>query len=88
MRLIDADKLVEKVLRREGVFVLKVEDIKSIYGVPMDEIIVDAEPIVRCSDCKLCKTVDDIDMELFGICRYHNSLLVKADDFCSRGVKK
>lgn len=44
-RLIDADKLVKKALERDGVLSLKVEDIKSICGIPIEEIIVDAEPI-------------------------------------------
>ena len=88
MRLIDADALKTKAIRRETfklydapVF-FKAVGTKEIDKAPT----VDAVPVVRCKDCKRWERHTEVNRD-YGGCRRYNSTM-RYDDFCSYGERK
>ena len=51
MRLIDADALSYEILSEYGADG-GAEDVNTIYGMIINAPTIDAEPVVRCKDCK------------------------------------
>lgn len=80
MRMINADDL-EQALRDAGLAEVIKDDCSkctSAWGVP----IVDAEPVVRCKDCRWLEN-DGYHTR----CRIMG-LSVEAEDYCSRGERR
>lgn len=50
---------------------------------------VDAVPVVRCKDCKVCRGFPgpDIEQNELGLCKWSGTLM-KPDDFCSYGERR
>lgn len=91
-RLIDADALLEKMKRTSRCFQIKFD----IEEAPT----IEAEPVVRCKECKYWGDEDGklqgSDGALFARCKIHNYLLdgrhtgwcPTENDFCSYGERK
>lgn len=88
MRLIDAH-LAQEIADRE----LTVRDAGNVQFVLSHTPTIDAEPVVRCGECKYWKPSDSeagntfADMEPIGGCRYVNYCR-RASDFCSYGERR
>ena len=84
-RLIDADALLEKMKRTSRYFQIK-------FDIEEDPTI-EAEPVVRCKECKHWKPSGSkagnsfSDMEYIGGCEFTNYFR-RESDFCSYGEKK
>lgn len=80
MRLIDADAFLERT-KKDPLFPLV--ERYGLSGVIQNEPTVDAEPVIRCRDCKY--------LRLTGVVwRCQNELvmmLCEPDDYCSRAVR-
>ena len=92
MRLIDADALKEMICN--NVYPITDTFNSQDYGMfwtggiekAIDEApTIDAEPIVRCKDCKYWDYEVDNDV---GFCTRTEDCDWNADDFCSRGERK
>lgn len=90
MRLIDADVICEKLAERAMEYLnvdectvktIK-EDMKIVNRIPTME----AEPVVRCKDCKYWQ--DNNDGYPHEECRWGNGETPDANDFCSYGERK
>lgn len=85
MRLIDADALLEKMKRTSRYFQIKFD----IEEAPT----IEAEPVVRCKECKHWKPSGSkagnsfSDMEYIGGCGFTNYFR-RESDFCSYGERK
>lgn len=85
MRLIDADALLEKMKRTSRYFQIKFD----IEEAPT----IEAEPAVRCKECKHWKPSGSkagnsfSDMEYIGGCEFTNYCR-RESDFCSYGERK
>lgn len=85
MRLIDADALLEKMKRTSRYFQIKFD----IEEAPT----IEAEPVVRCKECKHWKPSGSkagnsfSDMEYIGGCEFTNYFR-RESDFCSYGERK
>lgn len=85
MRLIDADALLEKMKRTSRYFQVKFD----IEEAPT----IEAEPVVRCKECKHWKPSGSkagnsfSDMEYIGGCEFTNYCR-RESDFCSYGEKR
>lgn len=85
MRLIDADALLEKMKRTSRYFQIKFD----IEEAPT----IEAEPVVRCKECKHWKPSGSkagnsfSDMEYIGGCGFTNYCR-RESDFCSYGERK
>lgn len=85
MRLIDADALLEKMKRTSRYFQIKFD----IEEAPT----IEAEPVVRCKECKHWKPSGSkagnsfSDMEYIGGCEFANYCR-RESDFCSYGERK
>lgn len=85
MRLIDADALLEKMKRTSRYFQIKFD----IEEAPT----IEAEPVVRCKECKHWKPSGSkagnsfSDMEYIGGCEFTNYCR-RESDFCSYGERK
>lgn len=89
-RFLDADKVLvfqiyddetEEIIEKE----YTVEDFIDTFAVDGCPQTVDAEPIIRCKDCKY--SVDN-DYCLFSTADMGEINKMDADDFCSRGERK
>ena len=84
-RLIDADALLEKMKRTSRYFQVKFD----IEEAPT----IEAEPVVRCKECKYWKPSGSkagnsfSDMEYIGGCEFTNYCR-RESDFCSYGERK
>ena len=84
-RLIDADALLEKMKRTSRYFQIKFD----IEEAPT----IEAEPVVRCKECKHWKPSGSkagnsfSDMEYIGGCEFTNYCR-RESDFCSYGERK
>ena len=84
-RLIDADALLEKMKRTSRYFQIKFD----IEEAPT----IEAEPVVRCKECKHWKSSGSkagnsfSDMEYIGGCEFTNYCR-RESDFCSYGEKR
>lgn len=85
MRLIDADALLEKMKRTSRYFQVEFD----IEEAPT----IEAEPVVRCKECKHWKPSGSkagnsfSDMEYIGGCEFTNYFR-RESDFCSYGERK
>ena len=85
MRLIDADALKVALRFAESHMIhgesewLKgyVEGLRAAIAAVKDCATIEAEPVVRCKDCKW-----------YSWCSYHDRMRWKDNDFCSRGERK
>ena len=87
MRLIDADALKEKAIKvstvkRKHIY-LKAVGTREIARAPT----IDAEPVVRCKDCKHRGT-DDCPMHYKGVPADEDFLKKVDNDFCSYGERR
>ena len=85
MRLVDADALLEKMKRTSRYFQVEFD----IEEAPT----IEAEPVVRCKECKHWKPSGSkagnsfSDMEYIGGCEFTNYFR-RESDFCSYGERK
>ena len=94
MRLIDADKLVKTFCSHcvdHDECKSECMDLKIIKSMKT----VDAEPIIRCKDCKYCDRHHLVDgLFCYRLYEKYNKeypqmiIEIDADDFCSRGEKR
>jgi len=91
MRLIDADKLIDSFYKFFKSYEGQWEEGQPQYwadnmAVVVDDApTVDAEPIVRCKDCKYFKYGNGCRLQSVD---YDWEEQMNADDFCSRGERK
>lgn len=86
MRLIDAEYVLWKV--QSEAFPQSVD-----FGYGRESVLeeirnaptVDAEPVVRCKECKTCHKEDEYELWCNGLGA--PARLVRPDDYCSRGAK-
>ena len=91
MRLIDADALWKEFCRSEAIEERYGSGVLEIAGDIIDNApTIDAEPIVRCKDCKRChRFADDSNSNMKSWClKFSLSKRVNDDDFCAWGERK
>lgn len=84
MRLIDAEELGFEILENTSD---QDETANMIYGFVINAPTIDAVPVVRCRDCKQCRTEWGIG-KWYGSCKEWNTHSVMADWFCINGERK
>ena len=80
MRLIDADKLIEDLVKNRNFYPVLVAS--AIKNTPT----VDAVEVVRCKDCKYSRICRDNKLECDIL--YPSLSWVENDDYCSYGERK
>lgn len=86
MRLIDADVLMDNISKKPSLNLFI--HAKNIEAAIDETPTIDAEPVVRCKDCKhySCGTCEQIEYIMDGY--YRGTFEVKRpDDFCSCGER-
>ena len=85
MRLIDADKLKERLMAKVSGFTYKTIHIDDVVAYIDGSPTVEGESVVRCKECKWWSNVNSrlcLKWSVYG------SVLTKADDFCSYGERE
>lgn len=85
MRLIDADALSYEILSEYGADG-GAEDVNTIYGMIINAPTIDAEPVVRCKDCKYWQ--DNNGGYPHEECRWGKEETPDGDDYCSYGERR
>ena len=80
MRLIDAEALAYEILSEYGADG-GTEDVNTIYGMVINAPTIDAEPVVRCTDCMHWNS------ETKGCKRNPSVEAWQEDDYCSFGER-
>lgn len=64
-------------------------ELKTDFVAPIITQIINADPVIRCKDCKYKVVTEDGEWNPEDIvCDYWASDGLEADDFCSRGEKR
>ena len=85
MRLIDADMVLETCNSFKGTNRMKDIGIKLVNEIVGSAPTVDAEPVIRCEDCKYFKFGNGCFLQSVD---YDWEEQMGAEDFCSRGEKR
>ena len=85
MRLIDADALVNNLSRKPSVNLFI--HAKNIEAAIDETPIIDAEPVVRCKDCKHWDTGYGGETDTIKVCEYAN-YMVGENGYCVYGERK
>lgn len=83
-RLIDADKLLDIL----DVMIVGHKSASDVYDVVDSMPTVDAEPVVRCKDCKWCSVDRYADGNVPDYVCINMDCGVEADGFCSWGERR
>jgi len=83
MRLIDADKLKERLMAKVSGFTYKTIHIDDVVAYIDGSPTVEGESVVRCRDCKWYRLPDEYINQIY--CKNMRLIPPQPDDFCSYG---